>query len=49
MCVKRHLALKAKFPDKTFGEDAEYAKRLLPFLRVEYNINQNLYEYRNFK
>lgn len=43
--VKRELALKAGFPEITFGEDAEYSRRLLPFLKTETIITQPLYHY----
>jgi glycosyltransferase involved in cell wall biosynthesis len=45
MPVKRNLALKAKYPNKTFGEDAEYAKRLKSLLKSEAVINEVLYYY----
>lgn len=43
--VKRELALKAGFPEIQFGEDAEYSKRLLPFLKSEVKIKGNIYHY----
>lgn len=43
--VKRELALKAGFPEIEFGEDAEYSKRLLPFLKSEVKIKGNIYHY----
>lgn len=44
-CVKRTLASAAKFPDILFGEDAHYAKQLLPLLETEHKINSVLYYY----
>ena len=44
--VKRELALKAGFPEISFGEDAEYSRRLLPFLNTEVKIEQNIYHYK---
>lgn len=43
--VKRVLALKAGFPGIAHGEDFEYSKRLLPFLRTEVRIPGELYHY----
>lgn len=43
--VKRELALQAGFPEITFGEDAEYSRRLLPFLKSEIIITQPIYHY----
>jgi hypothetical protein len=45
MCVKRELALQAGFPDKSFGEDAAYAKKLLPLLKTQHIIPEILYHY----
>lgn len=44
--VKRELALKAGFPEISFGEDAVYSERLLPLLKTEVIIPGNLYIYR---
>ena len=46
--VKREIALKAMFPDKSFGEDYEYSMRIKPFLSKEIFINKVLYYY-NYK
>lgn len=46
--VKREIALKAMFPDKSFGEDYEYSMRLKPMLKKEVFIEKELYIY-NFK
>src|SRR5690606_24736050 len=43
--VKRELALKAMFPQINYGEDAEYSKRLLPFLKTEVKVKGNIYHY----
>jgi len=45
MCVKRELAIQIKFKSVLFGEDADYAKRLKPLLKTEYNIGKVLYYY----
>jgi glycosyltransferase involved in cell wall biosynthesis len=44
--VKRELALKAGFPEISFGEDAVYSERLLSFLNTEVKIEQNIYHYK---
>jgi glycosyltransferase involved in cell wall biosynthesis len=44
--VRRELALQAGFPEVTFGEDAEYSRRLLPLLKTEIIINEPLYHYK---
>lgn len=44
--VKRELALQAGFPEIPFGEDAEYSRRLLPLLKTEVKIEQNIYHYK---
>lgn len=44
--VKRELALQAGFPEIAFGEDAEYSRRLLPLLKTEVKIEQNIYHYK---
>lgn len=44
--VKRELALQAGFPEISFGEDAEYSRRLLPLLKTEVKIEQNIYHYK---
>ena len=46
--VKREIALKCMFPDKSFGEDYEYSMRLKPHLKTEVFINEFLYFY-NYK
>lgn len=43
--VKRELALQAGFPEISFGEDAEYSRRLLPLLNSEAVISEPLYHY----
>lgn len=43
--VRRELALQAGFPEISFGEDAEYSKRLLPLLKSEIVLQGNLYHY----
>ena len=44
--VKRELALKAGFPDKSNAEDRAYMLKLNPFLKTEYKIEKPLYHYR---
>ncbi len=44
--VRRELALKAKFTDKSFGEDSDYSNALKPYLKTEAVINSPLYFYR---
>lgn len=43
--VRRVLALAAGFPDKSYGEDAEYSKRLKPMLKTETKIDKSIYHY----
>lgn len=44
--VKRELAIKARFPEISFGEDYGYSMNLLPLLKTEVKINeQNMYHY----
>lgn len=43
--VKRTLAKRTKFPDICMGEDADYARRLLPLIKSEHNIEKPLYFY----
>lgn len=45
MPVKRELALQAPFKEINFGEDADYAKRLLPLLKTQIRIDDTLYFY----
>ena len=44
--VKKEIALKAGFPDKSFGEDAEYSENILPLLKTEVYIDEEIYHYR---
>jgi glycosyltransferase involved in cell wall biosynthesis len=44
--VRRELALQAGFPEISFGEDAEYSRRLLPLLKTEVIIPGILYHYK---
>lgn len=46
--VLRSIALKAMFPDKSFGEDYEYSMRIKSDLKKEVFINKVLYFY-NYK
>lgn len=43
--VRREIALQAMFPEISFGEDAEYSKRILPLLKTEVVINEPIYKY----
>ena len=43
--VKREIALSVKFPEKSSGEDYEYAKALQPKLVTEYFIDKTMYFY----
>lgn len=43
--VKRELAIKTRFPDKTVGEDSDYSMRLLPLLKTEVMIPAPIYAY----
>ncbi len=43
--IRRELALQAKFPRITSGEDREFSKRILPLLKSEVHIEKILYHY----
>lgn len=43
--VRRDLALQVGFPEISFGEDADYSRRLLPLLNTEVVIPGNIYSY----
>jgi hypothetical protein len=43
--VRRDRALKAGFPNTRFGEDRVYSERLLPMLKSEIVIPENIYHY----
>ena len=43
--VRREIALKVGFPDKTIGEDHDYSKKLFPLLKTEVYVNGSMYEY----
>jgi glycosyltransferase involved in cell wall biosynthesis len=45
MCVKKSLAIQIPFKEVNFGEDADYAKRLLPLLKTQERITETLYNY----
>lgn len=49
MAVRKELAKKTKFKNITFGEDADYSKRLKPLLRSEFQVNKVLYTYLDYK
>lgn len=44
-CVKRFLAVAARFPSIPYAEDAGYSKALMPMLNTEYKIDRVLYYY----
>ena len=44
--VRRIIALLAKFPNITYGEDMEYSKRILPMCKKEVCIEKPLYHYK---
>lgn len=43
--VKREIASKVGFPDKTFGEDSDYSTGIFPYLKTEVKIPKNIYHY----
>lgn len=45
MCVKKSIAMQVRFKEINFGEDSDYAKRLLPLLKTQERINLILYTY----
>lgn len=45
MVVRKELAQRVGFKQINFGEDADYAKRLLPYLKYQQRIFDVLYEY----
>ncbi len=45
MCVRKSIAAQVRFADISFGEDADYARRLLPYLKHQERIFEMLYEY----
>jgi glycosyltransferase involved in cell wall biosynthesis len=45
MCVKRRLALDTPYADISRGEDADYARRLLPKIQIEHLLAKTLYYY----
>jgi glycosyltransferase involved in cell wall biosynthesis len=44
--VRRSIALQAKFPDISYGEDMEYSKRILAMCKIEVCIDKPLYHYK---
>lgn len=45
MCFKKELAIAAGFPDISFGEDAQFAKNILPMIKTQHRITETLYHY----
>lgn len=43
--VKRELALKAGFPNKSNAEDKAYSSALIPYLKTEHIISKPMYHY----
>ncbi len=43
--IRRELALKAGFPDNSFGEDHEFSKRVQPLLKTQGAIAEPIYRY----
>lgn len=49
MCVKTNLAKRTRWKNMSYGEDAEYSKRLKPLLKTEFQIDRVLYYYMDTK
>jgi glycosyltransferase involved in cell wall biosynthesis len=45
MCFKRSLAASVRYAELTFGEDSDWAKRMLPLIKSEHQIGKVLYRY----
>jgi hypothetical protein len=45
MCYRKDVAMRVPYSDLRYGEDSDYAKRLLPLINTEYKINKTLYYY----
>lgn len=45
MPVKRSITSRVMFPDVSFGEDSEWARKLLPNLKTQQRIKECMYEY----
>lgn len=43
--IRRDLAVKAGFPEKSFGEDHEFSQRVQPMLKVEAELPVPIYNY----
>lgn len=43
--IKTEIALKVKFPNKSFGEDKDYSMAILPLLKTEVFIPETIYYY----
>ncbi len=43
--IKRELALQAGFPEKSFGEDHDFSKRVQPLLKTEAPLDIPIYYY----
>jgi hypothetical protein len=45
MAFKREIALHVPYPNVSFGEDSDFAKKVLPFIRTQERIDKVLYHY----
>lgn len=43
--IRKTLALKAMFPEISYGEDFEYSMRVLPLIQTECKVKGNIYSY----
>lgn len=44
--VRRDIAVKVGFPDIYYGEDYAYSMGILPYLKIEVLIKENIYHYK---
>ena len=45
MAIKRSITSAVLFPEISFGEDSEWARKIFPYLKTQSKINEVLYEY----
>lgn len=45
MCFKRDVAMKVSYPYKSFGEDADWARKVFYNIQSQHNIDKVLYHY----
>ena len=43
--IRRDLAVKAGFPEKSFGEDHEFSRRVHPLLKTQADLPVSIYNY----